>query len=492
MTDALNFIDGKWTWLEVSDKFKSVNPANHKDTVCVYQNSSATEVARAVKAAREAYPEWRRTPAPERAKIIAEAGRIMAARKQELGELVTRECGKPIAEGLGDVQEAIDMAELAAGEGRRLLGFNAPSELPNKMCWAERRPIGVCGLITPWNFPIAIPAWKALHALVCGNTVVLKPAEDTPLCGCEFVRALDDAGIPRGVINLVHGDGETGKHLVLNPNVDMISFTGSTKTGREVAKSCADGSKNVSLECGGKNAQIVMDDANLDLAVEGALWGAFGTAGQRCTATSRLFLHHDIHDEVLSRLVSEAKKLKLGEGLDPETQVGPIINQQQIAHVLDHINFGISDNWAKLECGGKRATEFENGWFVEPTIFSGVRPECTPLFRNEIFGPVLSVTKFERLNDAINLLNDCAYGLSSSIYTQDINKAMHALREIEAGICYINGPTIGAEVHMPFGGIKATGNGHREASSTGIDTFTEWMTVYLDYSGKLQRAQIDN
>lgn len=491
MKTAYNFINGKWD-TDGGEELFSVNPADREDVICISYKSGAVEVARAVKAARRAYFNWRKTPAPERAKIIARAGQIMADRKQELGELVTRECGKPIAEGLGDVQEAIDMADLAAGEGRRMFGFNAPSELPDKMCWAVRRPVGVCGLITPWNFPIAIPAWKALHALVCGCTVVLKPAEDTPLCAVEFVRALEDADIPRGVINLVHGDGATGSHLVNTPDVDMISFTGSTQTGKAVAKLCADGSKNVSLECGGKNAQIVMPDANLDLAIEGALWGAFGTAGQRCTATSRLLLHRDIHDEVLGRLVEEAGKLKLGNGLDPKTQVGPIINQKQIDHVLDHIHLGIGDKEAKLECGGRRAEELSKGFFIEPTIFSGVERNCFPLFRNEIFGPVLSVVKVRNLDHAVETLNDCAYGLSSSIYTQDINQAMRAARDIEAGICYINGPTIGAEVHMPFGGIKATGNGHREAGPTGIDNYTEWQTIYLDYSGKLQRAQMDN
>jgi len=489
---ASNFIGGEWSIPEGAPKIVSVNPADTRETICVAPDSPASEIDRAVNAARAALPAWRRMPPPQRANIIRRAGGILADRKQALGELVTRECGKPLTEGLGEVQEAIDMAELAAAEGRRLYGQTAPSELPNKLCMTFREPVGVCGLITPWNFPIAVPSWKALHALICGNTLVYKPAEDTPLCGVEFVRVMDEAGLPPGVMNLVHGYGETAGHaLVAHEGVSLISVTGSTETGRIIAAECARTSKNVSLECGGKNAEIVLDDANIDIAIEGALWGAFGTAGQRCTATSRLIVEEGIHDELLDRLVASAGDLKMGNGLEPGVQVGPIINEEQAIRVLDYIEIGKNEG-AKLECGGARAEGpgLEHGQFIQPTIFTGVTRGMR-IFEEEIFGPVLSVIKVSGLDEAIETLNDCRYGLSSAIYTQDVNKAMVAVREIEAGIVYVNGPTIGAEVHMPFGGVKGTGNGHREAGMTGLDIFTEWKTVYIDYSGALQRAQID-
>lgn len=490
---ALNKIGNQWSWPDGAKEIRSVNPANISETICVAPETPLSEVNRAVAAAKKAFPAWKKTPAPERAKIIMKIGNILADRKQRLGKLVTQECGKPLPEGLGDVQESIDMAYMAAGEGRRLYGQTTPSELPNKICMTFREPIGVCGLITPWNFPTAIPAWKSLHALICGNTLVLKPAEDTPLCGVEFVKACEDAGLPEGVINLVHGTGENvGQAMVNHSDIQLISFTGSTQTGHMIAEQCGRTGKRVSLECGGKNAQIVMDDANLDLAVEGALWGAFGTAGQRCTATSRLILHKNIHDKMIERLVDQATKLKLGDGLKAGIHVGPIINEAQIKRVLNYIDIGKSEG-AKLMCGGKRASnaDCKNGYFVEPTIFTGVTRNFR-IFKEEIFGPVLSVIKVNSLEEAIETLNDCAYGLSSSIYTQDINQALTAMRDIEAGIVYLNGPTIGAEVHLPFGGVKGTGNGHREAGKTGLDIFSEWKTVYVDYSGKLQRAQIDN
>ncbi len=492
-TRALNLINGEWCWPEGAEEIPSLNPADTRETVCVAPATSAEELGRAVRAAREAFAGWRRTPPPKRAAILLEAKRVMEERKRLIGETVTREAGKPIAEGLGDTQEAIDMAELAAGEGRRMYGLNAPSELPNKMCLSFREPVGVCGLITPWNFPVAIPAWKSLHALICGNTVVLKPASDTPMCGVEFVRALVDAGVPKGVINLVHGRGSTlGEAMSNHEDIDLIGITGSTNTGKHVASICGATGKHVSLELGGKNAEIVMEDADLDLAVEGALWGAFGTAGQRCTATSRLILHEAIHDEVVERLAKGARGLKLGNGLDESVNVGPIVNASQMKSVLGYIAVGRDEDKCELVTGGKRAEGpgLEHGWFVEPTIFTGVTREKR-IFQEEIFGPVLSVVKVGSLEEAVETLNDCAYGLSSSIYTRDVNAAMWAVREIEAGIVYVNGPTIGAEVHMPFGGVKGTGNGHREAGWTGLDIFSEWKTVYIDYSGRLQRAQID-
>lgn len=490
---ALNKIGKDWGWPSGAMEIKSVNPANTADIVCLAPDSPASEISRAVKEAKKAYPTWKKTPAPERAKILLRLAEIMTKKKQMLGELVTRECGKPLAEGLGDVQEAIDMAHLAAGEGRRLYGDTTPSELPNKMCLTVREPIGVCGLITPWNFPVAIPAWKALHALICGNTVVLKPAEDTPLCAVEFVKALEEAGLPDGVINLVHGTGKVaGAALNTHPDVQLISFTGSTYTGRKVAEECGRSGKRVSLECGGKNAQIVMADADLSLALEGALWGAFGTAGQRCTGTSRLLLHSEIYEPMLAQLIQKANALTLGSGLKAGVNVGPLINQKQLDRVLGYIESGKKEG-ATLLLGGTRdiSGDLSKGFFIRPTIFGNVTRRMK-IFQEEIFGPVLSVVRISSLEEALEVLNDSSYGLSSSIYTQDINQALTAVRDIEAGIVYVNGPTIGAEVHLPFGGIKGSGNGHREAGRSGLDIFTEWKTIYIDYSGKLQRAQIDN
>ncbi len=490
---AMNYIDGQWAWPAGAGTIASLNPSDRREVVCETPDSPEGELDRAVEAAARALSGWRRTPPPARAAMLRRAGEILRERKQAIGELIAREAGKPVAEGCGDVQEAIDMAELAAGEGRRLYGETAPSELPDKLCLTLREPIGVCGLITPWNFPVAIPAWKSFHALICGNTVVLKPASDTPLCGAEFVRALADAGLPRGVMNLVQGRGSViGEAMSRNGQIRLISITGSSETGRRVAAACGRTGKRVSLECGGKNAEIVMDDADLDLAIDGALWGAFGTSGQRCTATSRLIVHRAVHDELLGRLVARAAGLRLGPAVDPSTEVGPLVNENQFQRVLEYIRIGREEDQATLACGGRRAQggRLDQGWFIEPTIFTAVGRSMR-IFREEIFGPVLSVIPVGGLEEAVETLNDCAYGLSSSIYTHDVNKALWAVREIEAGIVYVNGPTIGAEVHMPFGGVKDTGNGHREAGKTGLDIFSEWKTVYIDYSGKLQRAQID-
>ncbi|MEN6449032.1 MAG: aldehyde dehydrogenase family protein [Thermoguttaceae bacterium] len=490
---AMNYVDGQWSWPAGAGAIESINPADTREVICETPDSSPGELDRAVVAADRAYTAWRRTPPPARAAILRRAGQILAERKQQIGEVIAREAGKPIAEGCGDVQEAIDMAELAAGEGRRLYGDTAPSELPNKFCLTVREPIGVCGLITPWNFPVAIPAWKSCHALICGNTVVLKPASDTPLCGAEFVRALVDAGLPPGVMNLVQGRGSTvGEAMCRNRTIRLISITGSTETGKHVAAECGRTGKRSSLECGGKNAEIVMDDADLDLALDGALWGAFGTSGQRCTATSRLIVHEKVHDQLVERLIARAAKLRLGPGIDPATEVGPLINESQCHRVTDYIRIGRDEDKATLACGGRRGEGpmVAHGWFIEPTIFTGVTRSMR-IFQEEIFGPVLSVVRVGSLEEAVETLNDCEYGLSSAVYTRDINKALWAMREIEAGIVYVNGPTIGAEVHLPFGGVKGTGNGHREAGRVGLDIFTEWKTVYIDYSGKLQRAQLD-
>jgi aldehyde dehydrogenase (NAD+) len=404
---------------------------------------------------------------------------------------MTREMGKILKETRGDVQEGIDTAFYAAGEGRRLFGDTVPVELPNKFGMSIRQPIGVCGLITPWNFPMAIATWKMFPALICGNTVILKPASDTPASAVKLVEAVLEAGVPAGVVNLVHGTGSgVGIPMVEHPDVRLISFTGSSVVGKDIATRCGPQLKRLSLELGGKNAQIVMADADLGLALEGALWGAFGTTGQRCTATSRLIIHKPIKEKFLKMLVERAKQIRIGSGLEETTEMGPLVNEGQLETVMKYVEIGKKE--AKLLCGGNRlsAGAHRNGWFYEPTIFAEVAPRAR-IAQEEIFGPVLSVIDASDLEDAIRILNDTRYGLSSSIYTRDINAAFRAIRDIEAGITYVNGPTIGAEVQLPFGGVKDTGNGHREASHTVLDTFSEWKSVYVDYSGKLQKAQID-
>ncbi|HXG62767.1 MAG TPA: aldehyde dehydrogenase family protein [Planctomycetota bacterium] len=488
---CFNYIDGRWVPARSGRTFQDRNPADLEDVIGEFPASGPEDVEDAVAAARRAFPAWRRTPAPRRGEILFRAGELLRARKEELARAMTREMGKVIQEARGDVQEAIDTAFLHAGEGRRLHGFTAPCELPDKAGWTMRAPIGVAGLVTPWNFPMAIPAWKTFPALVAGNTVVLKPASDTPYCAELLARVLAEAGVPPGVFNLVHGRGsEVGAALVRHPDVRVLSFTGSSAAGREIAGAAGPALKRLSLELGGKNAQIVMDDADLDLALEGALWGAFGTTGQRCTATSRLILHRKIHDDFLQRFLARARTLRLGNGLDEKTDVGPLINPARVEAVQAYVEVGRKEG--SLVLGGEPATEgaLRKGCFYKPTIFDGVRPEAR-IAREEIFGPVVAVLTVGDLDEALRVLNDVEYGLSSSIYTRDVNRAFAAVREIDAGIVYVNAPTIGAECHFPFGGTKSTGNGHREGAHPIYEVFTEWKTVYVDYSGRLQKAQID-
>ncbi|MDH3215702.1 MAG: aldehyde dehydrogenase family protein [Candidatus Krumholzibacteria bacterium] len=491
MKEYLNFIGGEWVKSESGRTFENHNPAN-QELLGTFQLSTKNDVDAAVEAAAEAYKSWRLVPAPKRAEFLYKIGDILKSKKEELARIETQEMGKVLDETRGDVQEGIDTAYLAAGEGRRLFGDTVPVELPNKAGWSERHPIGVCAMITPWNFPMAIPTWKLFPALVCGNTVVMKPATDTPHTVVKLAEVCQEAGIPNGVVNVVTGGGgEVGTALINNPRVRVVSFTGSSEVGRKIAEIGGRSLKRVSLELGGKNAQIVMDDADLDLALEGVLWGAFGTTGQRCTATSRLILHSSIKEPFSDMLLKRVQKLRLGDGLDEANEVGPLVSEGQRESVHEYVEIGTREG-AKLVCGGEPYTEGSaaKGWFYKPTIFTGVTRDMR-IAREEIFGPVLSVLEAADLDDAIETLNDTDYGLSSSIYTRDVNKAFRAIRDIEAGITYVNGPTIGAEVQLPFGGVKDTGNGHREASHTVLDTFTEWKSVYVDYSGKLQRAQID-
>lgn len=488
-----NYINGEWCDSASGERFENRNPANWEEVIGTFPASTAADVDRAVAAAKEAYEEWRLVPAPMRGEIIRKVGDLLTHYKEDIARMMTREMGKVLAETRGDVQEGIDTAYYAATEGRRLFGHTVPSELPNKFNMSIRMPIGVAGIITPWNFPMAIPTWKIFPALVSGNTVVFKPASDTPATATRLVEILLEAGLPPKVINLVHGSGtRVGMPIVEHPDIRLVSFTGSTAVGKLISEKASKTLKRVSLELGGKNAQIVMDDADLHLALEGVLWGAFGTTGQRCTATSRLILHEKIYDQFVKMLVTEAEKLKLGNGLDESNQVGPLINEGQLEKVHSYVKIGIEEG-ARLLTGGERYTEGEcsKGFFYRPTIFVDVDPQMR-IAREEIFGPVLSVFKVSSFEEAIRLINDSSYGLSSSIYTRDVNLAFKAMRDIEAGITYINGPTIGAEAHMPFGGVKETGNGHREGGWEVFDFYTETKVVYVDYSGRLQRAQIDN
>jgi acyl-CoA reductase-like NAD-dependent aldehyde dehydrogenase len=487
-----NYIHGEWREARSGKTFENRNPANTDDLIGMFAASGEEDVDLAIDSAADAYTRWRLVPAPRRAEILYRAAELLVRRKDEFARDMTREMGKILTETRGDVQEAIDMTYYMAGEGRRQFGQTTPSELPNKFAMSVRSPIGVAGLVTPWNFPMAIPSWKIAPALVCGNTVVIKPAEDTPLSAYNFVQALDEAGLPRGVVNIVMGEGPSaGAPLVNHPGVHLVSFTGSSDVGRLVSAACAPSFKKCTLEMGGKNIIIVMDDANLDLAVEGAVWGGFGTSGQRCTAASRVAVHKKVYREFMDRFVERTRALRVGDGLDATTDMGPVINEDALKKVMEYVVIG-RDEGAKLAAGGNRLDKgaFAKGWFHEPTIFS----DCSPQMRicqEEIFGPFVSVMPVENFEQAIEITNGVKYGLSASIYTRNVNNSFKAMRDITTGIVYVNAPTIGAETHLPFGGTKQTGNGHREAATAALDFYSEWKTLYVDYSDKLQRAQID-
>ena len=488
----LNLIGGEHHLARSGETFFNVNPADHSDVVGEFPASGAEDVDAAVAAAKKAFATWRLVPAPKRAEILYRTGQLLQERKEQYARDMTREMGKVLAETRGDVQEAIDEAFYVAGEGRRLFGKTTPSELQNKFAMSIRMPLGVVGMITPWNFPMAIPSWKLFPALVAGNTCVIKPAEDTPLSTFNLVQTMIDAGLPPGVVNIVTGFGpDAGAPLVEHRDVRAISFTGSSEIGSIVAQRAAANFKPVSLEMGGKNAQIVLDDANLDLALDGALWGAFGTTGQRCTATSRILVQKGVVKEFSNRLVERARKLKVGNGLDAAVEVGPQVNEKQIETSKKYVGIATGEG-AKLLIGGRALTggDFDKGTFFQPTVFGGVAPNMR-IAREEVFGPVVSLLEFDTFEQAIQIANSIDYGLSTALYTRDVNRAFAAIRDLEAGITYINAPTIGAEVHLPFGGVKHTGNGHREGSEA-IDFYTTWKAVYVDYSDKLQRAQSDN
>jgi len=486
------FIAGEWCESTGRQTFESRNPADTRDVIGRFQQATAADVAMATRAAETAFPLWNRMPAPKRGEILYRFAELMAQRKERLSQAMSREMGKVIAEARGDVQEGIDIAYLMAGEGRRMFGDTVPSELPDKWAMSIRQPIGVAGIITPWNFPIAIPCWKMMPALVTGNTVVFKPSSDTPHCATLVVELMAEAGFPAGTVNMVTGRGaEVGDAIVDSPDVPVMSFTGSSATGKRIAERAAKRLKRVSLELGGKNGIVVMADADLDLATDGILWSAFGTTGQRCTAASRVVVERPVVEHLLSRLESRARSLRLGPGADPATDVGPLINAEAVDKVASYVDIGGREG--TLVTGGHRVTDgdLQHGHFFAPTVFAGVKP-MDRIAQEEIFGPVLSVIPVDSYDAAVTAINQTRYGLSSSIFTRDANTAFRAMRDFETGIVYVNAGTTGAETHLPFGGWKETGNGHREAGHAALDTYTEWKSIYVDFSGRLQRAQIDN
>jgi alpha-ketoglutaric semialdehyde dehydrogenase len=490
-----NFIGGAWSPSCTGRTFASLNPADSRDVVGHFAASNAADVAAAVSAAEAAFPRWRQAPAPRRGELLYGFAALLAQHKEHLARAMTREMGKVLEEARGDVQEAIDIAYLMAGEGRRLFGDTVPSELPDKWAMSVREPIGVAGLITPWNFPVAIPAWKMMPALVCGNTVVWKPASDTPHCAALFTELLAEAGLPPGVVNLVTGSGEeVGLPLVENPDVPVLSFTGNGDNGRRIATLAARRLKRLSLELGGKNGIVVLADADLDLAVDGIVWSAFGTTGQRCTACSRVIVQDEVADELVARLIARARALRLGPGLDPATEVGPLINRGALEKVAGYARLPAEQrDEGVLITGGAPASGpgLEHGHFFQPTLVDRVMP-MSRLAQEEIFGPVLSLIRVPDYETAAMVLNQTRYGLSAAIYTRSVDTAFRAMHDFESGLLYVNAGTIGAETHLPFGGVKGTGNGHREAGHAALDTFSEWKSIYVDYSGRLQRAQIDN
>ena len=487
-----NCIDGAWIDATGNDAFEDSDPATG-ELIATATKSNVEDVRQAVEAARRAADGWRLTPAPKRGEILYRAGELMLRRKEELAREMTREMGKVLAEARGDIQEGIDMTYYCAGEGRRQFGDVVPAELPDKWAMSMRQPLGVVAAITPWNFPFAIPTWKLMPALVLGNTVVFKPASDTPLMAVRLVEILMEAGLPKGVLNLVLGPGAVlGDALVSHPGVDLVSFTGSSETGAHIGELGGRLLKRVSCELGGKNAIVVMDDADLDLALDGIVWSAFGTSGQRCTAASRVIADRAIVAQLTDRLVARAKKLRLGPGLDEKnTDVGPVISRSALEKVHSYVGIGEREG-ATVAAGGRVATEgaLAKGFFHEPTVLVDVKPNMR-VAQEEIFGPVVSVIETGSLEEAVRVVNSTKYGLSCSIYTRDVNDAFRFMRDAETGLVYVNAGTIGAEIQLPFGGTKSTGNGHREAGRAALDVYSEWKSIYVDFSGRLQRAQME-
>ena len=486
-----NYIDGRWIDAAGGETFEDIDPATG-ELIATVAKSQPADVDRAIESAKRALDSWRLFPAPKRGEILYRAGELMLRRKEDLAREMTREMGKVLPEARGDVQEGIDMTYYMAGEGRRQFGDVVPAELPNKWAMSMRSPVGVVAAITPWNFPLAIPTWKIMPALILGNAVVFKPASYTPLLAVRLVEILEEAGLPKGVINLILGPGgELGDHLVSHPGVDLISFTGSSDTGAHISEIGGRLLRRVSTELGGKNAIVVLDDADIDLSLDGIVWSAFGTSGQRCTAASRVIAHTGVAQALIDKLVGRAKKLRLGSGLDPSTDVGPVVAASQLERVHSFIPVAEKEG-ATVAAGGHVATEgaLAKGFFHEPTVLVDVKPNMR-VAQEEIFGPVTAVIEVSGIDEAIKVLNSTKYGLSCSVYTRNVNNAFRFMRDADTGLVYVNAGTIGAEIQLPFGGTKATGNGHREAGRAALDVYSEWKAIYVDYSGKLQRAQMD-
>ena len=480
-----NFIGGEWRNSQSGETFVSTNPAHTSEVIGRYQKSTAADIEDAVDVAVRAQPGWAATPAPERGEILLRAALLLDEEKEELATLMTREMGKLLKETRGDVQTAIDVAKYVAGEGRRAEGETVPSALPNKFCMTMRQPIGIVGIITPWNFPLAIPAWKTFPALLAGNAVVLKPASDTPLLVLKLADILKRAGLPTGVLNVVTGPGSTlGDALVGNKRVNMISLTGSTEVGRRVAEICGRDLRRCAFELGGKNAVIVLEDADLDLAVASVTLGAFGTTGQRCTATSRVIVQKSVQKVFTDRLVAAAEKLRVGDGLDPDVDMGPLVNTGRVKAVQEYAEIGKQEG-AKLVLGGSPLTggDYREGAYYEPTIFTDVAPSMR-IAREEVFGPLLSIVPIDSYEEAIKVANSTEYGLSTAIFTESSRLSFRAMRDIESGLVYINASTTGAEIHMPFGGMKASGNGHRELGKKAVEEFSETKTIFVSYPAR--------
>ncbi|MDM7922127.1 MAG: aldehyde dehydrogenase family protein [Pyrinomonadaceae bacterium] len=486
-----SFINGEWIESQSGKTVPNINPAVVNDTVGTVQIASRDEARRAVEAAYNAFREWKRTPAPARGRIIARAARLMEERKEELARAITREEGKTLPESRGELSRAINVVEFCAGESRRLVGETIPSELPANFAYTVKEPHGVVACITPWNFPVAIPAWKIAPALVAGNTVVFKPATLTPMTAVLLTKVFNEAGLPPGVLNLVLGSGsEAGDEILNHPAVKAVSFTGSTETGLKIYAQVAPRGVKVQAEMGGKNPVVVLEDCDMQLAVESTAQGAFGSTGQRCTATSRAIVVDSVADQFVEKIVERAKSFRLGPGDDAETHIGPSVDEGQFKTVLKYIDIGREDG-AELLCGGKRAEGdgLENGWFVEPTVFDRVTTDMR-IAQEEIFGPVLSVIRVKDFEEAMTIANDSEYGLSSSIFTNDANTIYRFVDEIETGITHVNSPTTGGEAHIPFGGVKNTGLGAREQGSTALDFYTELKVVYVDYTGRKREGNL--
>ena len=489
VTTYKNYIGGQWVESVSGRTYPITNPAKRSTVLGEFQTSAPEDALRAVEAVQNARSAWADTPAPVRAAVLFRALEVMRGRADDIARTITIEEGKPLPDARGEVKRAMNIIEYAAGEGRRMFGYTTPSELPSTMAYTVRRPLGVVAIITPWNFPIAIPAWKIAPALICGNTLVFKPASGTPLSAVKLVEVFEEAGLPSGVLNLITGPGSSvGNALVESPQVRGISFTGSTEIGTGIYAQGARLLKKVQCEMGGKNAVILLADADLDKALGGIIQGAFGSTGQRCTATSRVIVEEPVYDEFMGQLMERTSKLKIGNGLDPDVDVSPLSSEYQFQKVMEYIGIGTEEG-ARLACGGHAVSGgiFDDGYYIEPTIFTDVDPEMR-IAQEEIFGPVLTVFKAKDLEDAVNISNNVKFGLSSSVYTKDLTRAFQYVNTVEAGMVHINAPTLGGEVHLPFGGLKASGVGHREQGTEAVDFFSEVITVYIDYAGT-PRAQ---